>query len=91
MACSSEAQAPRSINLQRSEQKGLLGLCGPHSTAAPQVGQATKVGVLMFGLRVGLGKSDEGAALHLATSSNRDHSPAHHVHGSSVARGWLEP
>ena len=38
--------------MQRSEQKGRLGLCGPHSTGAPQVGQGNILRVRgSFGLR----------------------------------------
>eukprot|EP01133_Synstelium_polycarpum_P008539 gene8539-10034_t len=39
--CSSDAQAPRSISLQRSEQKGRLTFSAFHSTGAPQVGHST--------------------------------------------------
>ncbi|OAE12866.1 hypothetical protein AZH11_09920 [Pseudomonas simiae] len=48
--CSSDAQAPRSISLQRSEQNGRLGLVAVHSTGAPQVGHSTVRGWLMIGL-----------------------------------------
>ena len=37
----SDAHAPRSTILQRSEQNGRHGLWGPHSTRLAQVGQAT--------------------------------------------------
>jgi hypothetical protein len=41
----SDAHAPRSITLQRSEQNGRHGLCGAHSTLRPQLGQATSWGM----------------------------------------------
>jgi hypothetical protein len=37
----SVAQAPKSMSLQRSEQKGRKRLSAVHCTVAPQVGQAT--------------------------------------------------
>ena len=37
----SSAQAPRSICLQRREQKGRYLFCSDHSTLLPQVGQST--------------------------------------------------
>ena len=48
--CSSAAQAPRSMSLQRSEQNGRLRLVAFHSTGAPQVGHSTVKGWLMIGL-----------------------------------------
>lgn len=41
MAYRSEAQAPRSISLQRSEQNGRYRFCGDQGTGALQVGQGT--------------------------------------------------
>src|SRR5690606_29542810 len=88
-ACSSAAHAPRSINLQRSEQNGRCGLCGPHSTGAPQVGHLTTV-VLMADLLVASGKNHAGARLRPRATPDRDRSPAHRPRAATAPRGWLE-
>lgn len=44
MACCSIAHWPKSISLQRSEQKGLKRLRSSQATGRPQVGQLTKRG-----------------------------------------------
>jgi hypothetical protein len=88
MLCASVAQAPRSISLQRSEQNGRLGLCGPHSTGELQVGQVTRVVLLMLGLCAGSDKNDVGAQLQPAASLYRDRLAVHRRRGANVRRGW---
>jgi len=43
MLCSSLAQAPKSINLQRSQQKGRYSFSADHTADFLQVGQGTMV------------------------------------------------
>ncbi len=70
--CSSAAQAPRSISLQRSEQNGRNALFSFHSTGAPQVGQSTVNGWLMAGLLSKSGKSGAGGqSAHAARPGRR--------------------
>jgi hypothetical protein len=51
MRCSSAAQLPRSMSLQRSEQKGRFRFFDVHFTALLQVGQLTIRGVVIASLK----------------------------------------
>ena len=86
MAWLSLAQAPRSISLQRSEQKGRVGVFGLHSTGAPQVGQATVV-LLMGYFRVGISRTDAVARLRLLASRDHDRCTVHRRLSAGAVRG----
>jgi hypothetical protein len=86
----SAAQARDQSSLRRSGKKGLLGLCGPHSTSALQIrANATKWAMLMRQPpRVGSGKGMQ--LLHFGLQSMQLVIIKQHIVGadSGVLHGW---